>query len=584
MGNVVSEFIKPLKYSNLIYRVLFQQNRLLSWFCIILSIFITFISLLQPLYLSKIIDIYESLPEDSFSIIIWKTIGLFVFAKFLGECRWFLIAKIEAHSILKTRRHYISAILDKSPHFMERKSAGEISSIVSRVGGAIAEISRSIFLLVFPLIMQIIMLLVLIANSFQYQYFLVLSVGLLGYFIAIFYGTMCLNKKNRENLKTDNGVHSNILEILLKHLVIKAYKCSAYVLETLGVKLEQSYTKNIDAISMRGKIGLIYAAILSITVGSIIYISASELYNKEISAGQFLLINTYIIQLLTPLGTLNKFYQGFKAAILSLEQCDEAINDFQDIKYGTEKLALNKVSVEFKSVFFNYPVQDRPVFNDLNFKIDFGSTVGIVGESGSGKSTIIKLLTRSYDADSGLVMINNIPIQNISYDSLSTSLGFVFQNNIVFDDTLLNNLRLGDTAITYDEIENAVKCSMLSNFIQSTPEKYDSKVGMFFNNQLSEGQVQRVSIARGLLINRPVLVMDEPTSALDNNTGESIIPNILALRQGLTTIIISHKLSFVSKLDKIIVVNKGRVIESGTHDELIKLKGEYYSLWIAEMA
>ena len=255
-----------------------------------------------------------------------------------------------------------------------------------------------------------------------------------------------------------------------------------------------------------------------------------------------------------------------------------ALKDTQpEIKDGTvESMGINN-SIVLEKVNFSY-VENFPVLNNVSLEIQKGSTTAIVGSTGSGKSTLIKLLLRLYDVESGKIIFDEENIQDLNIHSLRKNIGLVSQDIFLFEGTVFDNIAYGNLDATENEIWNAAKLSESDEFINLLPNKKDTIVGER-GQKLSGGQRQRISIARAILKNPEILILDEATSAVDNETEAAIQRSLDTLKEGRTVIAIAHRLSTIRNADVIYVLEKGEIVESGSHDELVKLKKVYANLW-----
>jgi ATP-binding cassette subfamily B protein len=241
-------------------------------------------------------------------------------------------------------------------------------------------------------------------------------------------------------------------------------------------------------------------------------------------------------------------------------------------------ISTSSVGIEFKDVTFSYDNQ-LPVLNNISFTINAGQTIGIAGYTGSGKSTIIKCLLRLYDIQSGRITLNNEPINAIDIQTLRQSMALVSQDIYLFHGSIKENIAYAQgNNVSEDDIINAAKMAQLHDFIESLPKGYDSFIGEK-GIKLSGGQRQRLSIARAILKNAPVMIFDEATSAVDTETERAIKQHLATLTKEKTALIIAHRLSTIRHADQILVINKGSITESGTHDTLMDARGDYHDLW-----
>jgi len=300
---------------------------------------------------------------------------------------------------------------------------------------------------------------------------------------------------------------------------------------------------------------------------------------NKISIGTIVLIQTYVIHIYSNLWDLGRVLRDLYTAMVDAEEMVEILEQKSDISDANklEQCLINQGKIQFKDVHFSY-VDNTQVFADLNLTIQPGQKIGIVGESGAGKTTITKLLLRFADIDSGQILIDNQSIYQISQNDLRKNIAFVPQDPILFHRSLLDNIKYGKLDASKKEVMQAAKKAHAHEFILNSPQKYQTFVGER-GIKLSGGEKQRVAIARAILKNTPILILDEATSSLDSKSEKLIQVALENLMKNKTTIIIAHRLSTLRKMDKIIVFDNGKIIEQGTHPELIKKKGQYFNLW-----
>jgi len=312
-------------------------------------------------------------------------------------------------------------------------------------------------------------------------------------------------------------------------------------------------------------------------------------YQGRMQVGDVVLVNTYLLQLYVPLNFLGTSFRLIKSSLVDLENMfsllaeDLEINDDED----STKLDITSGTISFDNVSFSYKIPEDEfdefeesdyVFKDISFFVPEGKQLAIVGPTGAGKSTISKLLFRFYDVTSGNIFIDGQDIRYVTQASLRKAIGIVPQDTVLFNDTIMYNIRYGNLQASDQQVYEAAKMAQIHDFIMTLPDGYQTEVGER-GLRLSGGEKQRVAIARAILKNPRIMIFDEATSALDSKT-EKLIQNSLNLvSEGRTTIIVAHRLSTIVDVDQIIVLKNGSIIESGTHQELLAKFGEYYELW-----
>lgn len=321
---------------------------------------------------------------------------------------------------------------------------------------------------------------------------------------------------------------------------------------------------------------LISETIAGIGVAIILFYGGYLVVNDKISSGDFFSFATAVILMYTPLKRLSRVNASFQRGRNVIERLREIIFVEHEPEKG-EKREING-HIVFKNVSFRYPLSKDYTLKDINFEIQAGETVAIVGPSGAGKSTIADLLAGFWYPTEGDILIDGVSIRDFSLHSLRSQIALVTQDIILFNDSVINNIKFGNISSTKEEVERAAIMADAHDFIIKLPKGYESMVGEK-GILLSGGQKQRITIARAILREPKILIFDEATASLDTESEEKIQRALEQMRKGRTTLVIAHRLSTIKRADKIIVMDKGRIIEQGTHEELLAKGGLYSELW-----
>jgi ABC-type transport system involved in Fe-S cluster assembly fused permease/ATPase subunit len=314
------------------------------------------------------------------------------------------------------------------------------------------------------------------------------------------------------------------------------------------------------------------------------FMSARSVVNGELDVGAFVAINAYIIGVFAPLSWLGTIYNAIITGIVDIQNLLQLLAEHPDVTDAPNATPLRVplrggMDIEFRDVHFHYPEQAvHRGLQGVSFVVKPGTTTAIVGHTGAGKTTISRLLFRFYDPDRGQILLGGQDIKIATQQSVRGAIGVVPQDTVMFNDTIMYNIRYGRMNASVHEVEQAAQAAQIKDFIESLPEKWNTSVGER-GLKLSGGEKQRVAIARCLLKNPPIVLLDEATSALDTKTEQSVQEALHMLGKNRTTLVIAHRLSTIMHADQIIVLDQGRVAERGKHDELLAKRGEYYQLW-----
>jgi ATP-binding cassette subfamily B protein len=297
------------------------------------------------------------------------------------------------------------------------------------------------------------------------------------------------------------------------------------------------------------------------------------------SVGQFIMVNALMLQLFIPLNFMGMVYREIKQGVTDIERMLDVLEQQPEVpdKPGASPLAVAGGTIRFEAVLFHYEPA-RPILKGLTFEVPAGRLVAVVGPSGAGKSTISRILMRFYDVADGRVTIDGQDIRDVTQASLRAAIGVVPQDTVLFNDTILYNIRYGRPDATDAEVEAAARLAQIDTFIRALPDGYQTMVGER-GLKLSGGEKQRVAIARTILKGPPILILDEATSALDSHTEKEIQDALDRVARNRTSLVIAHRLSTIVSADNILVLDKGALVEQGTHGELMARGGLYASLW-----
>jgi ABC-type transport system involved in Fe-S cluster assembly fused permease/ATPase subunit len=320
-------------------------------------------------------------------------------------------------------------------------------------------------------------------------------------------------------------------------------------------------------------------AIIAFGVTAMMWRAASGVVDGSMTIGDLVLVNAFLIQLYMPLNFLGVVYREIRQALADIERLFDLLAVNREIadSPNARKLADAAVAIRFAAVDFSYEA-NRQILHQVDFSIPAGRTVAVVGESGAGKSTLARLLYRFYDVRGGAILVNGTDLRQLTQASLRAAIGIVPQDTVLFNDTIYYNIQYGNPQANREQVLAAAAAAQLAAFIEQLPLGYETRVGER-GLKLSGGEKQRVAIARALLKNPPVLIFDEATSALDSKTEKAIQASLDSAARGRTTLVIAHRLSTIMNADEILVMDSGRIVERGTHQQLLEAAGAYAQMW-----
>ena len=462
-------------------------------------------------------------------------------------------------------------------YFTEKRKG----DVIARMTSDVQEVEWS-FLMVLELIIRdpltiIFTLTAMIVISAKLTLFIFIFLPLVGLLIAF------IGKKLRADsdvVQKENGFFLSLIEESLTGLrVIKGFTAEKEFTNKFQKSTNKLFT-TMNSLMNKKNLASPTSEFMGITVIVVILWYGGNMVlgqNSEMTGGAFIGFMALAYNILTPAKSISNAIYGIRKGDASARRVLEVLETENTI-VDKEK-AITKTSFDSEIVFDNisFKYQDEYVLKDFSLTIPKGKTVALVGQSGSGKSTLANLITRFYDVNKGAIYIDGVNIKDITKDSLRKLMGIVTQDSILFNDSVANNIALGTENKTEEAIIEAAKIANAHEFVKELPKQYNSNIGDS-GNMLSGGQKQRFSIARAVLKNPPIMVLDEATSALDTESEQLVQLALEKMMQNRTSLVIAHRLSTIQKADTIVVLRKGTIIEQGKHDDLLKLKGEYFKL------
>ncbi len=498
---------------------------------------------------------------------------------FFGELRDTIFGRVTERAMrrvgLQVFRHVHS--LDLNYHL--NRQTGGLARDIERGTSGISFLMRFFVFNIAPTLFEIAMVAGILLFSYGPSFSLVVIIAVLAYGWFSFRATEWRTRFVREMNEADSISNTRAVDSLLNFETVKYFANEEYEArrydESLAVWEQARRRNRLSLFGLNGGQALIIAIAQTLMIG----LAVSQVRSGQITLGDFVLINQFMLQLFLPLGFLGMVYREIKGSMANIENMFEllALNPAVVDAPGAPALAARSPRVRFESVCFGYHA-DRQILQDVNFTIEPGQKVAVVGASGAGKSTLVKLLFRFYDPDRGRITIDGVDIRSVTQHSLREHVGIVPQDTVLFNDSLIENVRYGRVDASREEVEEAIRAAHLDNFIRQLPEGADTLVGER-GLKLSGGEKQRVAIARTILKASPVLVFDEATSSLDSHSEQAILASLRALAREHTSLVIAHRLSTVVDADQILVLDRGEIVERGTHEDLLAARGHYASLW-----
>jgi ABC-type transport system involved in Fe-S cluster assembly fused permease/ATPase subunit len=466
---------------------------------------------------------------------------------------------------------------------LERQTGGMTRDIERGTRAVNSLISYSLYSII-PTLIEVAMVLTLLAVKFDVWFAWITLIALVIYITFTVLVTEWRTEFRKVMNDLDSKAHSRAIDSLLNYETVKYFNNEEFEARRYDENLERYRLASLKSQRTLSLLNTGQQLIIASGLIAMLWRATQGVVDGNMTLGDLVMVNAFMIQLYIPLGFLGVLYREIKQSLTDLDKMFtlmEREREIADVP-GAQPLRVEGASVVFKQVQFAYDPA-RPILHDISFEIPAGKTVAVVGPSGSGKSTLARLLFRFYDVQGGQIFIAGQDIKQVTQASVRQAIGIVPQDTVLFNDTVEYNIAYGQPGATRAQVVEAAQSAHIHNFISATPKGYDTMVGER-GLKLSGGEKQRVAIARTLLKNPPILIFDEATSALDSANERAIQAELQSVAQNKTTLVIAHRLSTVVDAHEILVMEAGHILERGTHAQLLAANGRYAQMWALQQS
>ncbi len=540
-------------------------------------------ALAVPLFLKYAIDGLNTIYQQGLLLIPLYFLLSYGFIRIISslfnEARIAIFAPVESQAMRRIAVQVFSHLHTLSLRFHLDRRTGGLSRAVERGVKAVDGFLWFTVNAFIPAFFELMFVTIAMWILYDWRYAMTAFFTIQLYVVFTILFTEWRTRIQRQLNTVDSQSSARAVDALLNYETVKYFTNESFEIEQFDQLSEHHAKLTIISKNALAFLNFGQGVIIALGLTFIMILAAWDVVEHHLTVGDFVLVNTYLLQAFLPLGFLGFAYKEIKQAIVDMEDLFSLLDQTPEIrdKVQAKDYVFKGGKIEFKNVSFSYN-PNREILRNISFLIQPGKTLAIVGESGAGKSTLSRLLFRFYDITQGQILLDGQDVQNITQRSLRQAIGVVPQDTVLFNDTLYYNIAYGNPSATLEEIEEASKSAQIHNFIIKLPEGYNSIVGER-GLKLSGGEKQRVAIARTLLKKPHIFVFDEATSALDTHTEKEIQKCLKKIALHHTTIIIAHRLSTIVHADEILLMSEGRIVEQGTHKSLLSQKGLYAEMW-----
>ncbi|MEQ6885645.1 ABC transporter ATP-binding protein/permease [Salicola sp. Rm-C-2C1-2] len=537
-----------------------------------------------PVALKYIVDYLDT--EGSGGIALWIPVLLVVaygLLRFSGtlfnEIRDAVFARVAERAMRRVSLQVFRHLHRLELGFHLDRRTGGLARDIERGTNGISFLLRFTLFNIIPTILELVLVCGILLVAFDPGYMLTVLVAVVIYVMFSIRVTEWRTRYVREANAKDNESNSRAVDSLLNYETVKYFSNEEFEAERYDGNLAEWEQARLNNRLSLATLNAGQALIIGLGLTAIMIMAVTDVAAGEISLGDFTMINAYLLQLFIPLNALGFVYREIRQALVNVERLFGLLETPPTVVDAPDAQALTVTGgrIDFRNVDFGYR-PDQPILSDVSFEVPPGARVAVVGASGAGKSTLARLLFRFFDVNEGSISIDGQAIREITQQSLRQAIGVVPQDTVMFNDTLRRNILYGKPDAGEQELQRALQMAHLADFVATLPDGLETRVGER-GLKLSGGEKQRVAIARVILKDPPIMVLDEATSSLDSVAEQHILAALNEVTSNRTTLAIAHRLSTVSDADAILVMDGGRIVERGTHDQLLAREGRYASLW-----
>ena len=535
-----------------------------------------------PVMLKSIVDALEGKPQQALALPVILLLGygaLRLAAALFNELRDTIFARVRYHAIRKVSVRVLEHLHKLSLRFHLERKTGGIARDIERGTASISTLMNYMVFSLVPIAVEFTLVAVIMLGNYSLAFTVVTFATVLVYVVFTIKITEWRMEHRHEMNRLDSQSSNQSIDSLINYETVKYFNNEKLEIERFDNTLTRWEDVAVKSQTSMSILNFGQGAIIAIGVTLIMFLATHGVVHGSMSLGDLVMVNAFMLQLFIPLGSLGVMYRQLKYTLADMDMVFRLLETEPEIKDAADARPLEtpKGEIRFEKVSFAYQ-PERPILHEVSFTVPAGATVAVVGHSGAGKSTLSRLLYRFYDVSAGRILVDGQDIRQVTQHSLRCAIGIVPQDTVLFNNSIRYNLQYGNPQADQTQLEQAADMAHIHRFINSLPEQWNTVVGER-GLKLSGGEKQRVAIARAILKQPPILIFDEATSSLDSATEQAIQQTLNEVAGKHTTLMIAHRLSTIVDADQILVMDQGRVVEQGTHLELLAQGGIYKQMW-----
>ncbi len=535
-----------------------------------------------PLMLKKIIEQFENSPQMVVAVPLGLIAGyglLRLFASLFNELRDAVFARVRYHAMRRLSTQVLQHLHGLSLSYHMERQTGAISRDLDRGARSASTILNYMVFSIIPTLVEFLLVGAVLLTLYDIKFTLITFGAITAYFLFTLAITEWRMEFRHKMNELDSEANNLAFDSLINYETVKYFGNEAAEMKQYDNLLGEWEMWGVKTQTSMSLLNFGQGAIIALGVTLIMWYAAAGVAALEMGISDLVLLSALMMQVFMPLGFLGIVYRQIKYTLVDMQRLFDLMHKQPDVEDGAEaaQLSVTAGEIRFEHVDFSYQPQ-RQILFDLCFDVKAGSKVAVVGHSGAGKSTLARLLYRFYDVTAGRISIDGQDLRDVTQQSLRSAIAIVPQDTVLFNNSIYYNISYGRLDASRDEVEQAARMAHIHDFIQQLPDGWETVVGER-GLKLSGGEKQRVAIARAILKRPSILIFDEATSSLDSGTEQMIQETLSEVAENHTTLVIAHRLSTIIDADSIVVMNQGRIVEQGTHQQLLQLHGEYHTMW-----